>query len=97
MTIQAWSPFQYGYFEGIFIGNEKFPDLNIKLVEVAEKYNTSPTAIAYAWINSHPANVQTIIGTMDPKRIEEIAAASDIVLTREEWYSLYIAAGNVLP
>ncbi|URZ87261.1 aldo/keto reductase [Floricoccus penangensis] len=97
MTIQAWSPFQYGHFEGIFIGNEKFPNLNRKLVEVAEKYNTSPAAIAYAWINSHPANVQTIIGTMNPKRIEEIAVASDIVLSREEWYSLYIAAGNVLP
>lgn len=97
MTIQAWSPFQYGHFEGIFIGNEKFPDLNRKLFEVAEKYNTTPTAIAYSWINSHPANVQTIIGTMNPKRIEEIAVASDIVLTREEWYSLYIAAGNVLP
>ena len=23
MTIQAWSPYQYGFFEGVFIGNEK--------------------------------------------------------------------------
>ena len=31
MTLQAWSPFQYGMFEGIFIGNEKFPELNRKV------------------------------------------------------------------
>ncbi len=24
MTIKAWSPYQYGFFEGVFIGNEKF-------------------------------------------------------------------------
>ena len=97
MTIQAWSPYQYGYFEGVFIGNEKFPDLNKKLEFYAEKYNSTPTGIAVAWINRHPANIQTIIGTMTLSRIEEIAAASDIVLERAEWYDLYMAAGNILP
>lgn len=28
MTIQPWSPFQYGFFEGVFLGNEKFPEVN---------------------------------------------------------------------
>jgi len=97
MTIQAWSPFQYGFFEGVFVGNEKFPDLNKKLEFYAEKYNSTPTGIAVAWINRHPANIQTIIGTMTLSRIEEIAAASDIVLERAEWYDLYMAAGNILP
>ncbi len=63
----------------------------------AEKYNSTPTGIAVAWINRHPANIQTIIGTMTLSRIEEIAAASDIVLERAEWYDLYMAAGNILP
>ncbi|WP_205271819.1 aldo/keto reductase family oxidoreductase [Lactococcus taiwanensis] len=97
MTIQAWSPFQYGFFEGVFVGNEKFPELNKKLEFYAEKYNSTPTGIAVAWINRHPANIQTIIGTMTTSRIKEIAAASDIVLSREEWYDLYMAAGNILP
>ena len=39
VTIQAWSPFQYGFFEGVFIGNEKFPELNQMLNELAEKYH----------------------------------------------------------
>ena len=97
MTIQAWSPFQYGFFEGAFIGNEKFPKLNAKLQELADKYSATPTGIAIAWISTHPAAMQSIIGTMTPRRITEVTAASDITLSRTEWYDLYRSAGNILP
>ena len=97
MTIQAWSPFQHGYFDGPFVGNDKFPELNKKLEEYAEKYNLTPSGIAIAWINRHPARMQTIIGTMTERRIEEVTNASDLVLSRDEWYDLYMAAGNILP
>ncbi|PCS00164.1 aldo/keto reductase [Lactococcus fujiensis] len=97
MTIQAWSPFQYGFFEGPFVGNAKFPELNAKLQELADKYGVTPSGIAISWISRHPANMQTIIGTITPSRIKEVCDASDVMLTREEWYSLYMAAGNILP
>lgn len=97
MTIQAWSPYQYGFFEGIFLGNEKFPELNAALDELAEKHQITTTGLATAWISRHPANMQTIIGTMTPSRIKEICDASKVVLTREEWYEIYRAAGNILP
>ena len=64
---------------------------------MAEKYGTTPTGIASAWILRHPANMQVIAGKMTPSRIEEIAKASDIQLSREDWYSIYLAAGNILP
>lgn len=97
MTIQAWSPYQYGFFEGVFIDNPKFPELNEKLKELAARYNTTPTGLASAWILRHPANMQVIAGTMNEQRIKEIADAADVVLTREDWYSIYLAAGNDLP
>ena len=98
MTIQAWSPFQYGFFEGVFVGNtEKFPELNARLLELADQYKVTPSGIAVAFTNRHPAKMQTILGTMTPSRIIEATEAADIVLTREEWYSLYMAAGNILP
>ncbi|MDT2726036.1 aldo/keto reductase [Lactococcus formosensis] len=97
MTIQAWSPFQHGYFDGPFVGNDEFPELNKKLEEYAEKYNLTPSGIAIAWINRHPAGMQTIIGTMTEQRILEVTNASDLVLSRNEWYDLYMAAGNILP
>jgi len=97
ITVQAWSPFQYGFFEGVFIGSEKYPKLNSELQSLSEKYGVSDTAIAAAWILRHPAGMQLISGSMNPSRITEIASGADIVLTRPEWYRLYLAAGNPLP
>lgn len=97
ITIQPWSPFQYGFFEGVFLNNEKFPELNKKVNQIAEKYSVSNTTIATAWILRHPANMQPVVGTMNPNRLTEICLASELYLTREEWYQIYIAAGNKLP
>lgn len=97
MTIQAWSPFQMPNWEGPFIGSEKYPELNKTLEELAQKYNTTPTALAAAWILRHPANMQVIAGTANDKRLKEIAKANDINLSREDWYKLYLSAGHILP
>lgn len=97
ITIQPWSPFQYGFFEGVFLGNEKFPELNRKIDEIAAKYQVSNTTIAIAWILRHPAHMQPVTGTMNPDRLKDCCKAADIRLTREEWYEIYRAAGNVLP
>ena len=97
ITIQTWSPFQYGFFEGVFLGSEKYPELNKILTELAEKYNTPDTAVAAAWIMRHPAGMQLVAGTMKTFRLQEICQASEIVLTREEWYRLYLAGGHILP
>jgi predicted oxidoreductase len=97
ITIQPWSPFQYGFFEGVFLGNDKFPELNQKIDEIAEKYEVSNTTIAIAWLLRHPAQMQPVTGTMNINRIKDCCKASDIHLTREEWYGIYRAAGNVLP
>jgi len=97
ITIQPWSPFQYGMFEGVFLGNEKFPELNKKIDEVAEKYGVTNTTIAVAWLLRHPANFQPIIGTMNIERLKQCIAACDITLDRQDWYDIYLAAGNILP
>lgn len=97
INIQAWSPYQYGFFEGTFLNNPKFPELNKKLEELGEKYGVSSTAIATAWILRHPAKIQTIVGTTNENRLRDICTASNIQLTREEWYSIYLSAGNQLP
>ncbi|CUO20601.1 aldo/keto reductase [Clostridium sp. NSJ-49] len=97
ITIQAWSPFQYGFFEGVFLNNDKFPELNAKINEIAEKKNVTNSAIATAWILRHPAKIQTIVGTTNTERLRDICKASEVELTRQEWYELYRAAGNQLP
>ena len=97
ITIQAWSPFQYGTFEGVFLGSEKFPELNRLIDGLAEKYHVTGSAIAAAWILRHPAKIQTIVGSTSRQRVADICRASGVALTREEWYALYLAAGKQLP
>lgn len=97
MTVQAWSPFQYGQIEGNFIGNPKFPEVNYALQKLADKKGVSKNAIAAAWILRHPAIGQVIIGTMTPEHIVDSAKGADISLTAQEWYDIYLAAGNDLP
>ncbi len=97
ITIQPCSPFQFGFNEGVFLENEKFPELNMKINEIARKYDVSNVTISIAWILRHPAHMQPIVGTMNEKRLLECIKACEIDLTREEWYEIYRAAGNVLP
>ena len=96
ITMQAWSPFRGK--NGSFIeDNDTYSDLNWRLGELAAKYNTSKTAIAAAWLLRHPANFQIVAGTMNGQRLSDIVTATEIILTREEWYSLYLSAGFILP
>lgn len=97
ITVQPWSPFQYGFFEGVFLDNPKFPKLNAKIDEIAAKYETTNTTIAIAWLLRHPANMQPVTGTTNVERLRDCARAAEIRLTREEWYEIYLAAGNILP
>lgn len=98
MMLQAWSPFQKGFFDGVFIGDrEEYAELNDVLDELAEAHGVTPNGIAVAWIVRHPANIQVVLGTTNAGRVAEAAAGADVRLTREEWYRLFRAAGHILP
>lgn len=97
VVIQAWSVLQFDYFGGVFLGSEKYPELNHVLNRLAEKYHVSPSAVAIAWVLRYPAKMQAVIGTTKKARVAEAAKAAEIQLTRKEWYEIYLAAGNDLP
>lgn len=97
ITIQPWSPFQFGFFQGVFLDNDAFPKLNAKINEIAARHNVTNTTIAIAWLLRHPANMQPVTGTMNEERLKDCVRAADIRLSREEWYEIYLAAGNNLP
>ena len=97
ITIQAWSPLQFGRFGGCFVDHPDFPELNKVLGELGEQYGVTKTAIAIAWILRHPAKMQAIAGTMNPQHLKELCAAANVELTHQEWYRLYIASGKFLP
>lgn len=98
ITLQAWSPFQKGFFDGVFLGDrENYAELNDVLDDLAAHYGVTPTGIATAWITRHPARMQVVLGTTTPSRVVDAAVGSDVDLSREEWYRLFRAAGHTLP
>jgi len=97
ITLQAWSPFQAGFFDGPFLGSPRFPELNAVIDRLAAQYDVPPLAIATAWITRHPAQMQVVIGTTTPERVAAAAQGSDVPLTRAEWYEVFRAAGYTVP
>jgi predicted oxidoreductase len=97
ITIQAWSPLQYGFFAGTFLGNPQYAKLNEVLGRIAEGHGVTTATAAIAWILRHPAGMQAILGTTKAKHVEDISRACDFEMSREDWYEVYKAAGNELP
>jgi len=97
VTIQAWSPFRAGMERRVFLDHPDYPALNAKLAMLGEQYGVSKEAVSIAWVLRHPAQMQVIIGSMTPERIEKIAEAARFRLSHEEWYGLYMSVGNELP
>tara|TARA_R110002020_G_scaffold66368_6_gene174491 strand:- start:904 stop:1833 length:930 start_codon:yes stop_codon:yes gene_type:complete len=97
ITVQAWSPFQSGFFTGVFLESPEYPELNAVINRLAASYDVPAIAIATAWITRHPANMQVVLGTTSPERVTGAALGSDIPLTRAEWYELARAAGHRVP
>ncbi len=97
ITLQAWSPFQAGFFTGVFLGSPEFAELNAVIDRLAAEYDVPPIAIATAWITRHPALWQVVLGTTTPQRVAGAALGSQIPLTRAQWYELFRAAGHLVP
>lgn len=98
IMLQAWSPFQKQFFDGVFLGDrEDYAELNDVIDEIAKDTGITPTGVAVSWITRHPANIQVVLGTTKPERVRESVAGTDVTLTREQWYRLFRAAGHTLP
>jgi len=97
VTVQAWSILQAEGTGTFFIDHPDYAGLNAVLRKLGDQYHVSSTAIVAAWILRHPAKIQPIVGTTNPKHLKEICRAADITLTRKEWYEIYLAPGRKLP
>lgn len=103
MKIQAYSPLEKGLLDNRKPRSREavpkhLPKLQECLGQMAKLRGCSPGEIALAWILRHPANIQPIIGSVQPCRIRAAAASLGVELSREEWYRLFIAGrGEHLP
>lgn len=97
ITIQAWSMLQAEGTRRMFLGDPDYPELNAILKRLSEQYRATPAAIVAAWILRHPAGMQVITGTTNSAHLKDLCQAIDIVLTKQEWYEVYLSVGKELP
>lgn len=97
ITIQPWSPFQIDLQKGLWLNHPKYANLTRVLQQYALEKETTIEGMVMAWILRHPAKMQPIIGSMNTKRIQSLVHGVNIKITRQEWYDIYLSAGNELP
>lgn len=86
----AWAPLAGGK---ILNGtDEKAVKLRAKLEEIGKKYDANIEQTAVAWLMK--LGTLPIIGSLSETRIRNGASASDIKLSREDWYEIYQVVGN---
>jgi predicted oxidoreductase len=97
ITVQAWSPLAHGAFAKALAdagGPQEDPRMReaaLAAKALAKKKGVDMDAILLAWILRHPAGIQPVIGTIRPERIRAACKADSVALSREEWYSLFVA------
>jgi len=100
IQLQSWGPLAQGIYSGASLeGRDEHIVRTAQLVQqLAAEKNTTAEAIVLAWLMTHPAGIQPVIGTANPDRIRACRDAASLRLTREEWYTLYTSQrGQKLP
>ena len=83
-----WSPLAGGRLFG-----EALPSaLTEELRRIAAAHETSPDAIAYAWVLAHPSRAVPVAGTGRLDRIKSAVDSLSTELSRDEWFALLEAA-----
>jgi len=89
-----WSPLAGG--EVFTKEGQMYTAVRNVLNELAEKYDTCPATIIYAWIMYHPAGALPISGSNKINRLQQAIDALDIKLDHWDWYKLYCASDKAI-
>lgn len=94
ISIQAWGSMDKGRFCSPITDSTPESDKPIitKVYTLAEKYSVEPVAIVLAWLMDLPMRVEPVIGTISPNRIKAASKALSFMLSRNDWYDLWIIA-----
>ncbi len=101
IAVLAWSPLaqgRLGVAKPAQATDARTAAVVAALDRVAARASVPRSAVAYAWVMAHPSRPVPLIGSQNPARIREAAAAYEVQLEREEWYQVLQAArGEPLP
>jgi|688.fasta_scaffold01005_51 predicted oxidoreductase len=92
ITPMAWSPLAGGR---LATGEGVPAELLTVLDELAARENVTRSAIAIAFVLAHPSKPIAILGSTQPERLQELAKATTVQLSRTDWYSIVQASEGV--
>ena len=96
LTPLAWSPLGGGSLLAPESARDKA--VTAALQALADRAGVSLSVATYSWLMAHPAGIVPIIGSQNPARIAEGAAALAVRWNRADWYAVLVAArGERLP
>lgn len=75
--------------------NEKGFSVSEKLSEVAASHDTTPAAVALAWMMAKPAVTAPIIGANSPEQLNQLLPAGDLKLGQDEVEALDAASAGM--
>jgi len=88
----AWSPLAGG---ALFNNSDANTVALHKVLDgIANDQGVDITAVAVAWLLKHPAGIMPVMGTNNLDRIKSLASATQVELSREQWFTLYEAANG---
>jgi aryl-alcohol dehydrogenase-like predicted oxidoreductase len=109
LAVLAWSPLAQGRLgaggpdaggasAALTAAGERTAAVRAALGRIAARAGAPRSAVAYAWVMAHPSRPVPLIGSQNPVRIREAAAAYAVHIKREEWYQVLEASrGEPLP
>lgn len=93
----AWSPLAGGKLVNPV--DEKSARINEKLIEISNELGINGVEpLILSWLLAHPSGIIPILGTGKIEHLRAAVTSTDINLSREDWFRIYMAAtGKELP
>ena len=95
VRLQAYSPLKGEFLNPPEKASDELRNTIQLLNDIAGRQNATLPAVVLAWLLRHPAGIVPIIGPTSPAHLTEDCVADRVVLSREEWYALYIRAAKL--
>lgn len=92
ITPMAWASLGGGKLNDE--GHPSFRSILATSTVLAKKHNTGVNQILIAFLLAHPAGIIPVMGTTKIDRLIQAKDAAGIHLSREDWYSLYLASNG---
>ena len=93
----AWSPLGSGL---LFSqpGEARHRRILEKAEELGKSFGYSQDQILLAWLLRHPSRIIPVLGTGNPRRIQQAVQAAQFQMSREQWFELWEAStGKEVP